>query len=311
MDIEIIKNNGQTFYLSDYQIIVSDIKIQSIEMTDKYQDFEGIHGRRLVSSVYHKRKIVVPAFFIAENNVDFAIQRDLMFQLLQDHEPFYIRELRKFEKDQYRFKDTTQYDYQEVNGQGTPIYNKQANVYVSGNQYLVKLVNVMVPIQKLNKCNVVFEFETVELPFAESSGASIQLHHNEIDNYWDFALDIDFNDTSKRTYIFENINKGKVFYHGTVPNNQFNMYKKVKIIIGTSTNAFDWSLNNRQTMSIKDIDLDAGDVLVYDGLNITKNNESIVEKTNIELPAFYPGFNNFLFNQTVKRVEFDMRFYKK
>ena len=52
MDLEIIKQDNQSFRLSDYQIIVSDIKVEGIEMKDNYHDFEGIHGRQLISSVH-------------------------------------------------------------------------------------------------------------------------------------------------------------------------------------------------------------------------------------------------------------------
>ena len=59
-----LQKDGTTFRLSDYNIQVADIKVQGIETTDKYQEFEGCHGRQLTSSVYHKRKILVPVFLL-------------------------------------------------------------------------------------------------------------------------------------------------------------------------------------------------------------------------------------------------------
>ncbi|USD05471.1 phage tail family protein, partial [Staphylococcus aureus] len=36
----------------------------------------------------------------------------------------------------------------------------------------------------------------------------------------------------------ENLNKGTVYYHGIAPNDQFNMYKKITIILGEDTESF-------------------------------------------------------------------------
>lgn len=311
MDIEITKKDGTTFRLSDYNIQVADIKVQGIETTDKYQEFEGCHGRQLTSSVYHKRKILVPVFFIAENNLDYSLQRDFLFQLIQDNEPFYLRELRKYNKASYKFKDTIEDEYQEVDKNGNCIFNDNDNVYVNGYHFLVKLSNTLIPNQTNNKCNVELEFETTELPFAESINTSLQLHYSSIDGNWSSDMDIDFDEKSKQTYIFENISKGKVFYHGTVANNQFNMYKKVTIVVGKETDKFTWNLSDSKVMTVKNTLLLPGDVLVYDNLNIKKNGVIINRKSNIEMPKFSPGFNNFTFNQNVKKVMFDLRFYKK
>ena len=89
------------------------------------------------------------------------------------------------------------------------------------------------------------------------------------------------------------------------------MYNKVKIVIGKPTTEFSWSLSKGSVMTIKDIKLVPGDVIQYNGTEITKNGLSIVRYTNIEMPEFYPGYNKFSLNQSVKRIEFDMRFYSK
>lgn len=89
------------------------------------------------------------------------------------------------------------------------------------------------------------------------------------------------------------------------------MYKRIKIILGHNTNKFIWSLNNKIIMSIKGLELKKGDQIEYDSLRILKNGESIVRYTNSELPTFESGYNNFVLNQTIKRIEFDMRFYSK
>nr|DAZ23492.1 MAG TPA: distal tail protein [Caudoviricetes sp.] len=311
MDIEITKLNGTTYRLSDFKIQVSDVIVERIEMNDKYQDFEGIHGRHLINSVYHKRKIMVPVFFIAEDNVDYTIQRNLLYELVQDTQPFWIRELRKFNKNSYQFKNTLAEDYQEVDDYQNPIVEDIVDEYVSAKRYLVKLTNVLNPKQKHFKCNVELEFETTKLPFAESVSTSLNLNKQLLNTEWSSDMDIDLNVKNKQTYIFENVKVGEVYYHGSIPNNQFNMYNKVKIVIGKPTTEFSWSLSKGSVMTIKDIKLVPGDVIQYNGTEITKNGLSIVRYTNIEMPEFYPGYNKFSLNQSVKRIEFDMRFYSK
>ncbi|EGQ3928089.1 phage tail family protein, partial [Staphylococcus pseudintermedius] len=73
MDIKITKLDGTSYHLEDYKMIVKDVIVESIEMKDDYQDYEGMHGRHLVSSLYHSRKIHVPVFFVADDNLDYAI----------------------------------------------------------------------------------------------------------------------------------------------------------------------------------------------------------------------------------------------
>ena len=167
------------------------------------------------------------------------------------------------------------------------------------------------PKQKHFKCNVELEFETTKLPFAESVSTSLNLNKQLLNTECSSDMDIDLNVKNKQTYIFENVKVGEVYYHGSIPNNQFNMYNKVKIVIGKPTTEFSWSLSKGSVMTIKDIKLVPGDVIQYNGTEITKNGLSIVRYTNIEMPEFYTGYNKFSLNQSVKRIEFDMRFYSK
>ncbi|ELJ9238191.1 phage tail family protein [Staphylococcus pseudintermedius] len=310
MDIKITKLDGTSYHLEDYKMIVKDVIVESIEMKDDYQDYEGMHGRHLVSSLYHSRKIHVPVFFVADDNLDYAIQRNLLYELVQDEKPFYIQELRRHDKVNYKFKNTLATDYQQVDDHGIPIFDDD-NLQVNAKRYLVKLSNVLTPEQKNNIGNVSLEFVTTHLPFAESVETSLDLHKQLINGFWASDDDIDFDDTAKQTYIFNNVKAGQVYYHGTVPNKQFNMYKKVRIIIGKATNDFQWSLSGSDLMRVSGVEFKSGDVLEYDGLRITKNGRSVVNESNIALPVFLPGFNEFRFNQNVKKAEFDMRFYSK
>lgn len=312
MDLQITKQDGSNYTLSDYNIKVSDIVIESMETNDKYTELDGTHGRHNLDSTFTKRKISVPVFFIAKNHVDYSIQRDLLFELIQSDKPFYIREMRKPHKKQYDFKDTLASDYQPVDKYGQPIYQGSEDDFVSAKRYLVKLVNVLVLEQKGFKGNVSLEFETTKLPFAESIGTSQQLHKDKtLNDLWSADMEINFDAPDMTQYTFNNLKTDSVFYYGKVPITQFNQYSVVTIILSQDTDNLSWSLSNGGTMTIKGLKLKRGDVIIYDGIRVKKNGVTITEYCNLVQPKFSYGWNKFQFNQTIASISFDMRFYYK
>lgn len=309
MDMQIIKLDGTSYFLKNHDIIVKDFVVESMESKDTFIEQDGVHGRTLVDTVYTKRKINVPCFFIAENNADYATQRSLLYRLVESSEPFYIRELRKTEHDSYDFHDLTQNDSVIVDDFGRPIEQHAFDDFVDGKRYLVKLSGAIKPSQKYYTCNCELEFETVKLPFSESIGTSLDLEKRQQDGMWSEDMLIDFDDVSKTTYTFNNVSEGRIYYHGTQANAQYNMDCIVTIVVAKKTNNLSWTLSNGDLMYIKDIDLDVNDVIKYDGLRVTKNGVPITEKTGLTMPKFTHGFNHFKFNQSVKKAIFDMRFY--
>ena len=88
---------------------------------------------------------------------------------------------------------------------------------------------------------------------------------------WSFDFNIDWHaGGDKRQYTFENVSKGTVYYHGSAPNDQFNMYKKITIILGEDTESFVWNLTHAEIMKIEGIKLKAGDKIVYDSSEFIK-----------------------------------------
>lgn len=311
MDLQIIKLDGTSYFLSDYGIDVKDIEVESMEYEDTFIKQDGIHGRTLVDSVFRKRKINVPCLFIADSNNEYASQRSLLYRLVQLSEPFYIRELRKARKSEYSFHDTLEGDYTLTDNKGNAYDLDNINDFVDSKRYLVKLSNVIKPTQKYFSCNVELEFETVNLPFAESIKTSKDLEKRLFDGSWSEDMNIDFEDIQKTSYTFSNVKEGKVFYHGTQPLSQYDMDCIVTIVIAQKTTSLSWTLSNGDLMYIKGIELKPNDVITYDGLRVKKNGIPITEYTGLEMPIFVYGFNKFKFNQSVRKVIFDMRFYFK
>ncbi|AWQ69612.1 phage tail family protein [Staphylococcus aureus] len=78
--------------------------------------------------------------------------------------------------------------------------------------------------------------------------------------------------------------------------------------LGEDTESFVWNLTHAEIMKIEGIKLKAGDRIVYDSFRVYKNGVEISTETNIAQPKFKYGANKFEFNQTVQKVQFDLKF---
>lgn len=315
MDIEITKMNGTSYTLSDFGFKVKDVIVESMEVDDTYKTKENAHGRVLLSSVFTKRKISVPCFVDATKLNDVSRLRDELYSLTVDTQPFWLRELRRSKKRNYRFIEPIADDYQEVDEYNNLRYDHDGyndDYFVNGRRYQVKYVNTIVPSQKGTIVNFTLEFETAELPFAESIGTSLDLEKRPESELWstDMLIPFDEQDAS-RTYSFTNIWNNIVYYHGNADNDQFNMYKKVTIILGEDTENFEFTMSHSDLMTIRDVKMKKGDKIVYDGVQTFKNGTPVNNEASGSQPKFKHGWNEFEFNQQVKSVKFDMKFYYK
>lgn len=317
MDIEIKKKDGNKYKLSDFGFRVKDIIVESIEIEDNYQTKENTSGRILLSSQYRKRKITVPCFVVSTKLNDVPRLRDDFYKLTVDTEVVWLRELRKRKPRNYRFIEPIEDDYQEIDDYNNPIYDHEEfsdDYYVSGKQYQVKISAPIVPEQKGKTIHFELEFETVEIPFAESIGTSIQLETRPDKELWSNDMLIAFNEQNvRRQYTFTNIWNNSVYNHGNIAINEPKLFRKVTIVLGAdvaSTDSFEFTCGVlSDVMTIKGIELKKGDTIVYDGVQTYKNGTPINNEASNAQPKFAPGWNDFEFNQQVKSVTFDMKFY--
>lgn len=166
MDVEIVKQNGQKFRLSDYGV-VQDFVVHSIDRSVVRDPIEGRAGSADYGVEIGDRTIEVPMIFKAEDLHDYAHLRDELYGLLDDSEPFYIREMRRPKALQYDFVDFGQ----------KPKWEAQTdNEYVNGKQYQVRLNSTLIPEQRSLSGEVTLEFVTSGLPYAESSYTTLELH---------------------------------------------------------------------------------------------------------------------------------------
>jgi len=159
MELEVIKQNGDKFLLSDYDVVVQDIKIFSIPILHNRQRIDGVAGSLSYGTEYGDRKIEVTATFIAKDLHDYAHLRDELFNLLNDSKGYYIRELRRLNKKQYEFIDLNEKPKEKT---GTD------NSYVNGKQYHVELDGDFEFEQDDVYGSTTINFKTSGLPFAEA-----------------------------------------------------------------------------------------------------------------------------------------------
>ncbi|MES5812448.1 phage tail protein [Mammaliicoccus sciuri] len=183
--------------------------------------------------------------------------------------------------------------------------------YVSGKQIKLALVNEFDFDTSQLSGEIELELETINLPYYESIGRSLDL---EVDNklgIWSSDMEVNWNVNDKRRkYTFTNVFKDAVYYHGDVDISQFNFDYNVTITIGETTKEFIWYLEDSELMIIEDLELKPGDIIKYDGIQTFKNGIPINE-TRMTNPTFKEGWNTFKFNQDVRKVVFDMKFYYK
>ena len=166
MDVEIVKQNGQSFRLSDYGV-VQDFVVHSIDRSVVRDPIDGRSGLQDYGVEIGDRTIEVPMIFKAADLHDYAHLRDELYGLLDDSEPFYIREMRRPKALQYDFVDFGQ----------KPKWEAQTdNEYVNGKQYKVRLNSTLTPEQRSLSGEISIEFVTSGLPYAETTYTTLELH---------------------------------------------------------------------------------------------------------------------------------------
>ena len=195
MDVEIVKSNGQKFRLSDYGV-VQDFVVNSIDRSVTRESVDGRKGSVDYGTNIGDRSISVPMIFKASDLHDYAHLRDELFGILDDDDPFYIREMRR--------KDYLQYEFVDF-GQSPTWSSGVENEYVNGKQYKVRLDSSISPEQWDDKPNgdITIEFVTSGLPFAESIYTTLELH------------DSGFAHSAEKYGLVDNIDDEKVKYRFT------------------------------------------------------------------------------------------------
>ena len=300
MDVEIVKQNGQSFRLSDYGV-VQDFVVHSIDRSVVRDPIDGRSGLQDYGVEIGDRTIEVPMIFKAADLHDYAHLRDELYELLDDSEPFYIREMRRPKALQYDFVDFGQ----------KPKWEAQTdNEYVNGKQYKVRLNSTLTPEQRSLSGEISIEFVTSGIPYAESIYTSLELH------------DSGYSATAEKYGLVDNIDVEKVKYRFTESN--FTVYNagnvtvepesmELTIQISSATSSGDLTLKNLTTGEEFKLNKNiSGRHISLRGMNILDGTVNAFRDSNRRLISLVPGDNQFeITGATFSQVWFEFRFLYK
>lgn len=291
MDVMITKMNGDSFKLSDYNIIVRDFVVGSIPVEGIYGTGEGRSGTINYGASYGTRTIEIPLYFKSGDYHGFVLTRDKLFEITTSKEPVYIREMRRVE------------------------HQTGGNKFVGGKRYLVRIVGEY-SIEQMYRIGFgSLTFETVDLPFAESVGTSMGIHRNGAnsgDGLWGFGMGLSSEDD---TFIYKHEavagQRFRIFNAGSVPIHPFEQQLKITIsnVVG-STEMFQVTNYINASRSRVNVPLSPSDVVEYDGANVTRNKLAFLRDTRKDFISLEPGWNEFeIFYCDSATIEFDFRYY--
>lgn len=297
MDVQITKKNGESFTFEQFDILVKDFIVSSIPLESEYGKVEGSNRNNDYGSTYGTRTITVPFVIRAYDLMDFPLLRDVLFELVNDTESFYIREMRRPKKLSYAFVDPSE---------PAKMDESSKNQFVGGKRYLVRLQNTfdIEQIEKDGEGELVFE--TTELPYAESIGTTKDIDQHGI-NYdselWGYGMGL-LNDDESHKYT-HNTSTFKIYNAGNIPEHHpFEL--DLKITIRGANQGYE--LKNKTTGDVFRFNEKPNGTIVLDGPNVTDNGLQSFRKTNHEFITLAPGWNEFEQSANAT-VSLDFRFY--
>lgn len=301
MDIEIIKQSGETFTLSEIGLYVTDSVISSIQIEERSETIEGRTGLIDYGAEYRSRTIKVKFVARPQDGHDFSHLRDEIYGHLTDTEPFYIREMAKVNVDGYDFVDLHE---------KAKDFNDKSE-YVNGKQYLVRMTNTIEPENGYDNFKGELEFRTVMLPFAETVYTTLELNDTGFDaNAEKYGL-VDNIDDEKVKYRFTE-NTFTVYNAGNVTIEPESMLLNIIVTAVTATNNF--TIRNITTGEEIILNRESvGSHFRIQGLTISLGSiTNIFRDTNRRFISLIPGDNQFeILNGTFTEISFEYKYLYK
>lgn len=300
MDVEIVKKDGSSYRLSDYGVVY-DFVVNSITIEGYAEKMEGRSGQIDYGADYGVRRITIPMKFKHYDMHDYAHLRDVIYEILTDTDSYYIREMRRPKRLEYEFIDFGQ----------VPRYKAQTrNRYVGGKQYLVRLVSEITPEQIYDGGEIEIEFETTELPFAETIYTTMDIDSDGL------------SDIAEKYGLSDNINTDFTAYNHT--STSFTIWNGSNVTINPEEVPLIISFDNVSTSGgaeVKNVTTNeefiyngelSGENIIIDGVQVTNGYVNRLRETNREFISLAPGKNEIeLKNVSFDELSFDFKFYYK
>lgn len=260
--------DNKIYKLEDIGIITRDFNPSSPSPKHNFEDVDGSHRTVDLGTTYKQRPINCSFYLKAVDMWDYALLRDEVFKIFDSRKPFYIIDQRN-----------------------------------PGKRWLVKCASDYSIDQQRIYGFFDIQFITVELPFAESIGTTLDPMTFD-SNLWQIGQGLIAEDLF---YKFPNTSFS--VYNAGVTIDPKSMHLAIRVY-GVTTNL---SITNRTTGDVWQYtgETVASDVIELNGVRSLKNGVSIFGKTNYKLITIAPGWNDFVVTGVTGpfNIEFEFRYY--
>lgn len=286
--------------------ITQDMVIHPIEISSEVTRTDYRLGVVRDNITYGTRNIDLKILFIASDQLDFALKRDKLFGIFSDTNPFYIYEGRPTDR-------TEVYGFEKPGEKYGQINQLPSNIErIKGKRYYVIRENMSEVSQNglLGSCDITLQ--TYQIPFAESSGTSLD-PQNTLQDVWQTGQGLMANNPSSRKYIFENVKQFNIFNAGNVSlTNEIRGMQFEIVFVGNSNNLYIVNVSNGSRMGIVGSTTDRQLIKFGSPFSLTRNNDNIFHMFTKEKFVLSPGNNAISITGTdLFDIEFNLRFYYK
>lgn len=303
MDVLIEKLNGERKKFSEIGLIPRDFLVSTADVRTYSSEIQGRPGKIDKGADYGTKSVTVPFIFKAVDLYDYPLFRDEIYAWLGGIEPFWIYEGRG--KGAYKFESPGQYDDSKA-------YDIESDI-IYGKRYLVRRTSNLAPDQRDVWGLDSISFETVELPFGETTATTLTPFvigngEDEVENsIWTVGQAKIFDEEPQ--YTFTNPAIIQVYNGGTERVDPDEGMHLVIKYVGASTLLRILNLSNGTEWKYQSLTV-VGDTIKIEGVHSTKNDLSIVRSTNLELIKLEPGWNTIqVTGATNGQLSFDFRWY--
>lgn len=292
------KMNGERYNLADYGF--PSLKVNPVDIQYDSENILGRAGRNRVTRYHGVRALQLKMGLRARDVTDCSLLRDELAAILDDAEDFYIYETIG-ETYKFEFPGQTGYSTAQDAFEWVPMLYKRWRVE--------RINNDGIEWEGLSGRRVI-EFETSDLPYAETPFTSLDLESTPIE--WDrdmigWGMGFDWDeDPPKYTHDTNNFS---IKNYGNVDINPRYMPLKVKLLGEFDNNVTIKNLSTGDTFTYNRR-LSDGQELILDGINYLVDGVSVTGHTNKKLLKIKKGVNNFeITGGIVDSISFEFPFY--
>ncbi|MGO3608287.1 MAG: phage tail domain-containing protein [Enterococcus sp.] len=262
MDLYIEKEN-QTVRMSSLGILVQDIKVSNATLELNRKKINGKNGNLFFGASHTEKKITVIGKYHVQNLLQDELMKDQLNGFFADTKPYYITKMYNNDNlyDYERPGESSGFDLIQADKQRK--YRYRYNVLLEG--------EIDYSFQGFSDAGLLYEvtftFTTADIPFGVTVPENIDL-----------------------------TGKDRILYQGTAPCSQLEWPFSLKIELTQSyTGSCSFTIGKRTILySDSSRTLNAGDILMFNGVSTTLNEVNVNDKTNYNYFVLEPDLRGYI-----------------